>query len=96
MTFAISKLNDHSLIHYLIQILPEQKPAPATSQNGNAAKKRQIPASKAKSTASSESARKAREAREQTRRQLLEEKRRAMRSNAKKLDNSVEIFVPDT
>ncbi|XP_058798344.1 uncharacterized protein LOC131668303 isoform X2 [Phymastichus coffea] len=78
------------------EIVPEQKSAPTTPQNGSASKRRQTPSSKAKSAANSEAARKTREVREQTRRQMLEEKRRAMRSNANKSDDSVEIFVPDT
>ncbi|OXU25732.1 hypothetical protein TSAR_012401 [Trichomalopsis sarcophagae] len=78
------------------EVAPEQKPTPATPHNGSAIKRRQTPASKAKSAANAEAARKAREAREQTRRQLLEERRRAMRSSAGKPNNSVEMFLPET
>ncbi|XP_025157274.1 uncharacterized protein LOC105180497 isoform X2 [Harpegnathos saltator] len=74
------------------EIVPDKKAAPA-SQNG---KRRVIPLHKAKPTANSEASRKAREAREQARRQLIEERRRAMRSNAQNTDSSVEIFAPET
>ncbi|XP_032691129.1 uncharacterized protein LOC116853905 isoform X2 [Odontomachus brunneus] len=72
--------------------VPDKKAAP-TSQNG---KRRVISVHKAKPTANSEANRKAREAREQARRQLIEERRRAMRSNAQNTDSSVEIFAPET
>ncbi|CAB0042462.1 unnamed protein product [Trichogramma brassicae] len=61
------------------EIVPEIKPVPSTPLNGNTKRRYQTPASKSKSSASA-SARKARETRDQTRRQLIEEKRRAMRS----------------
>ncbi|XP_011496602.1 PREDICTED: uncharacterized protein LOC105361190 [Ceratosolen solmsi marchali] len=76
-------------------VAEEQSP-PATPQNGNATKRRPTQISKVKSSTNSEVARKARESRERHRRQLIEERRRAMRSNANKSENSVEIFVPET
>lgn len=72
--------------------MPDKKAASA-SQNG---KRRVIPVHKAKPTANSEANKKAREAREQARRQMIEERRRAMRSNTQNVDNSVEIFAPET
>jgi len=73
--------------------MPDKKTTSATQQNG---KRRVIPVHKTKPTANSEANKKAREAREQARRQMIEERRRAMRSNAQNADNSVEIFVPET
>jgi len=73
--------------------VPDKKAASASQQNG---KRRVIPVHKAKSTANSEANKKAREARDQARRQIIEERRRAMRSNAQNVDNSVEIFAPET
>ncbi|XP_011877204.1 PREDICTED: uncharacterized protein LOC105567181 isoform X2 [Vollenhovia emeryi] len=74
------------------EVVPDKKTA-STSQNG---KRRVIPVHKAKPTANSEANKKAREAREQARRQMIEERRRAMRSNAQNADSSVEIFAPET
>lgn len=68
----------------------------AGPQNGNAAKRRVTPIHKPKSAATSEASKKAREAREQARRQLIEERRRAMRSNAQNSENTVKIFAPGT
>lgn len=76
-----------------MQVVLDKKAAAASQQNG---KRRVIPVHKAKPTANSEANKKAREAREQARRQMIEERRRAMRSNAQKIDNSVEIFAPET
>ncbi|KAL0122853.1 hypothetical protein PUN28_007496 [Cardiocondyla obscurior] len=75
------------------EIVPDKKAASTSQQNG---KRRVIPVHKAKPTANSEANKKAREAREQARRQMIEERRRAMRSNAQNADNSVEIFAPET
>ncbi|XP_077257366.1 uncharacterized protein LOC143894699 isoform X3 [Temnothorax americanus] len=75
------------------EVVPDKKTASASQQNG---KRRVIPVHKAKPTANSEANKKAREAREQARRQMIEERRRAMRSNAQNADNSVEIFAPET
>ena len=74
-------------------VLDKKAASTASQQNG---KRRVIPVHKAKPTANSEANKKAREAREQARRQLIEERRRAMRSNAQNTDNSVEIFAPET
>ncbi|KZC07107.1 Disks large-associated protein 4 [Dufourea novaeangliae] len=78
------------------ETVPEKKPAGIAPQNGNATKRRVASIHKPKSTANSEANKKAREAREQARRQLIEERRRAMRSNAQNSENTVKIFVPDT
>ncbi|XP_050454813.1 uncharacterized protein LOC126853263 [Cataglyphis hispanica] len=75
------------------EVVLDKKAAAASQQNG---KRRVISVHKAKPTANSEANKKAREAREQARRQMIEERRRAMRSNAQKIDNSVEIFAPET
>ncbi|XP_012535325.1 uncharacterized protein LOC105836083 [Monomorium pharaonis] len=75
------------------EVMPDKKAASTSQQNG---KRRVIPVHKAKPTANSEVNKKAREAREQARRQMIEERRRAMRSNAQNVDNSVEIFAPET
>ncbi|EFN74045.1 Disks large-associated protein 1 [Camponotus floridanus] len=75
------------------EVVVDKKAASASQQNG---KRRVIPVHKAKPTANSEANKKAREAREQARRQMIEERRRAMRSNAQNTDNSVEIFAPET
>ncbi|XP_025074871.1 uncharacterized protein LOC105430173 [Pogonomyrmex barbatus] len=75
------------------EIVPDKKAASASQQNG---KRRVISVHKAKPTANSEANKKAREAREQARRQMIEERRRAMRSNAQNADSSVEIFAPET
>lgn len=76
--------------------IQEPKSSPSSPQNGSASKRRQTPASKVKPSANSEALRKTREAREQSRKQLIEERRRAMRANANKPDSAVEIFVPET
>lgn len=76
-----------------VQVVPDKKTASTSQQNG---KRRVISVHKAKPTTNSEASKKAREAREQARRQMIEERRRAMRSNAQKVDNSVEIFAPET
>lgn len=65
----------------------------ATAQNGNNTKRRVVVTQKPKPTANSEANRKAREAREQARRQMLEDRRKAMKS---KTQQSVEIFAPKT
>lgn len=78
------------------EIVPEKKSNASLSQNGNAAKRRITPVHKIKPTANSEANKKAREAREQARRQMIEERRRAMRSNIQNQDNSVKIFAPET
>lgn len=75
------------------EIVPDKKTASTSQQNG---KRRVIPVHKAKPTANSEANKKAREAREQARRQMIEERRRAMRSNGQNPDNSVEIYAPET
>ncbi|KAF3429925.1 hypothetical protein E2986_02881 [Frieseomelitta varia] len=80
----------------LFQTVPEKKTVASTPQNGTTAKRRVAPIHKSKSTANSEANKKAREAREQARRQLIEERRRAMRSNAQNSENTVKIFAPDT
>ncbi|CAL7950658.1 unnamed protein product [Xylocopa violacea] len=78
------------------ETVPEKKAVTTAAQNGGPAKRRVAPIHKPKSTANSEANKKAREAREQARRQLIEEKRRAMRSNAKNSEDTVKIFAPDT
>ncbi|XP_061939638.1 disks large-associated protein 4 isoform X13 [Apis cerana] len=78
------------------ETVPEKKTITSIPQNGTTAKRRVPPIHKSKSTANSEANKKAREAREQARRQLIEEKRRAMRSNAQNSENTVKIFAPDT
>ncbi|XP_043515484.1 uncharacterized protein LOC122531532 [Frieseomelitta varia] len=78
------------------ETVPEKKTVASTPQNGTTAKRRVAPIHKSKSTANSEANKKAREAREQARRQLIEERRRAMRSNAQNSENTVKIFAPDT
>ncbi|KAK1122441.1 hypothetical protein K0M31_009662 [Melipona bicolor] len=78
------------------ETVPEKKTVASTPQNGTTAKRRVAPIHKSKSTANSEANKKAREAREQARRQLIEEKRRAMRSKAQNSENTVKIFAPDT
>ncbi|XP_076679268.1 uncharacterized protein LOC143374747 isoform X2 [Andrena cerasifolii] len=78
------------------ETVPEKKPVVAGPQNGNAAKRRVTAIHKPKSAATSEASKKAREAREQARRQLIEERRRAMRSNAQNSENTVKIFAPGT
>ncbi|XP_033323404.2 uncharacterized protein LOC117218833 [Megalopta genalis] len=78
------------------ETVPEKKSANVGAQNGNATKRRAAPIHKPKATANSEANKKAREAREQARRQLIEERRRAMRSNAQNSENTVKIFAPDT
>nr|KAF7439395.1 hypothetical protein H0235_001786 [Vespula pensylvanica] len=89
-----STLNDYNT--FLIKIVPEKKSNASISQNGSAAKRRIPPVHKTKPTANSEANKKAREAREQARRQMIEERRRAMRSNIQNQDNSVKIFAPET
>ncbi|XP_076632142.1 uncharacterized protein LOC143347113 [Colletes latitarsis] len=78
------------------ETVPEKKSVVAGPQNGSTTKRRVTPIHKPKSTANSEANKKAREAREQARRQLIEERRRAMRSNAQNSENTVKIFAPDT
>ncbi|XP_076180106.1 uncharacterized protein LOC143153127 [Ptiloglossa arizonensis] len=78
------------------EIVPEKKSVAVVPQNGSTTKRRVAPIHKPKSTANSEANKKAREAREQARRQLIEERRRAMRSNAQNSENTVKIFAPDT
>ncbi|XP_076284870.1 uncharacterized protein LOC143211262 isoform X2 [Lasioglossum baleicum] len=78
------------------ETVPEKKSGSVGAQNGNATKRRAAPIHKPKATANSEANKKAREAREQARRQLIEERRRAMRSNAQNSENTVKIFAPDT
>ena len=80
----------------MFQIVPEKILIPSTPQNGSTHKRRSTHVSKIKSTPTSEANKKAREAREQSRRQIIEERRRAMRSMTKNADNPVEIFIPDT
>ncbi|KAL2718038.1 hypothetical protein V1478_011914 [Vespula squamosa] len=80
----------------ICDVVPEKKSNASLSQNGNAAKRRITPVHKTKPTANSEANKKAREAREQARRQMIEERRRAMRSNIQNQDNSVKIFAPET
>ena len=75
------------------QVIPEKKPG---QENGNASKRRIIVTQRPKPTATSEANRKTREAREQARRQMIEDRRRAMRSNAQKEDDTVKIFAPET
>lgn len=84
------------LFSFIFQIVPEKKSNASISQNGSAAKRRITPVHKTKPTANSEANKKAREAREQARRQMIEERRRAMRSNIQNQDNSVKIFAPET
>ncbi|KAK0158413.1 hypothetical protein PV328_009419 [Microctonus aethiopoides] len=74
------------------EVIPE-KTVTATAQNGNNTKRRVVVTQKPKPTANSEANRKAREAREQARRQMLEDRRKAMKS---KTQQSVEIFAPKT
>ncbi|CAD1476832.1 unnamed protein product, partial [Heterotrigona itama] len=71
-----------------VKTVPEKKTMASTPQNGTTAKRRVAPIHKSKSTANSEANKKAREAREQARRQLIEERRRAMRSNAQNSENT--------
>lgn len=82
------------------QVIPDAKAITSLPQNGSSSKRRVNVLSKVKPTANSEANRKAREAREQARRQMIEERRRAMRSQAQNKDqsdaDSVEIFVPET
>ncbi|XP_068980620.1 uncharacterized protein [Bombus flavifrons] len=78
------------------ETVPEEKTVASAPQNGTTAKRRVTPIHKPKSTANSEANKKAREAREQARRQLIEERRRAMRSKAQNSENTVKIFAPDT
>ncbi|XP_054003085.1 uncharacterized protein LOC128889459 isoform X1 [Hylaeus anthracinus] len=78
------------------ETVPEKKSAAGVAQNGSTPKRRVTPIHKPKSTANSEANKKAREAREQARRQLIEERRRAMRSNAQNSEDTVKIFAPDT
>ncbi|CAK9812505.1 Disks large-associated protein 1 [Anthophora plagiata] len=78
------------------ETVPEKKAVTVSPQNGTTGKRRVTPIHKPKSTANSEANKKAREAREQARRQLIEERRRAMRSNAQNSENTVKIFAPDT
>lgn len=73
--------------------MPDKRTASTSQQNG---KRRVVPIHKTKSAVNNEANKKAREAREQARRQMLEERRRAMRSKAQNADNTVEIFVPET
>ncbi|XP_066588189.1 uncharacterized protein [Prorops nasuta] len=77
------------------EVVPEKKAGTSTSQNGNT-KRRIGSVHKPKPTVNSEANKKAREAREQARRQMLEERRKAMRSSAQNSDSSVKIFAPET
>ncbi|XP_034950363.1 disks large-associated protein 4 isoform X2 [Chelonus insularis] len=70
-----------------------EKSTKQLAQNGNNIKRRTVIPQKSKPTVSSEASRKAREAREQARRQMLEDRRKAMKSQTPK---SVEIFAPKT
>ncbi|XP_015608318.1 uncharacterized protein LOC107274080 isoform X2 [Cephus cinctus] len=78
------------------EVIPDKKAITSAPQNGNATKRRVAVSHKVKPTANSEANRKAREAREQARRQMIEERRRAMRTSAQKAEDSVEIFAPET
>lgn len=78
------------------EVVPEKKNNASHSQNGNTAKRRITPVHKTKPTANREANKKAREARVQARRELMEEIRRAMRSNMQNQDNTVKIFAPET
>ncbi|KAK0091859.1 hypothetical protein PV326_002599 [Microctonus aethiopoides] len=95
-TCALSKFNKIfcrlSFYLYVYGVIPE-KTVTATAQNGNNTKRRVVVTQKPKPTANSEANRKAREAREQARRQMLEDRRKAMKS---KTQQSVEIFAPKT
>ncbi|XP_063977964.1 uncharacterized protein Vlc [Diachasmimorpha longicaudata] len=75
------------------QEIPQEKSTPAQSQNGTSAKRRTVASQKPKSAANTEANRKAREARELARRQMMEERRKAMKSQ---IQQSVEIFAPKT
>ncbi|KAK2584813.1 hypothetical protein KPH14_007126 [Odynerus spinipes] len=87
-------MNDSNTV--FVKIVPEKKSNASPSQNGNATKRRIPPVHKTKPTANSEANKKAREAREQARRQMIEERRRAMRSKMQNQDDSVKIFAPET
>lgn len=79
------------------EIVPEKRTITGgTSLNGSTTKRRINSTPKIKATPSSEANKKAREAREQSRRQMIEERRRAMKSMTKNENNSVEIFIPET
>lgn len=80
----------------MFQIIPEKISVSGTTQNGSMHKRRSTYLQKVKSTPANEANKKAREAREQSRRQMIEERRRAMRSMAKNADNHVKNFIPDT
>uniref|UniRef100_A0A0C9RNZ4 Dlgap1 protein n=1 Tax=Fopius arisanus TaxID=64838 RepID=A0A0C9RNZ4_9HYME len=75
------------------QEIPPEKSAATQGQNGVSAKRRTVVSQKPKSAANSEANRKAREAREIARRQMMEERRKAMKSQ---IQQSVEIFAPKT
>ncbi|XP_011301070.1 uncharacterized protein vlc [Fopius arisanus] len=75
------------------QEIPPEKSAATQGQNGVSAKRRTVVSQKPKSAANSEANRKAREAREVARRQMMEERRKAMKSQ---IQQSVEIFAPKT
>ncbi|KAG7189144.1 hypothetical protein KM043_008712 [Ampulex compressa] len=81
------------------KIVPEKKEMGAAPQNGGTTKRRVVAVHKGKSSVSSEASKKAkeaREAREVARRQLIEERRRAMRAGAQKAEDTVKIFAPET
>ncbi|XP_051163924.1 exonuclease 1-like isoform X2 [Leptopilina boulardi] len=78
------------------EIVPEKRLITGTPLNGSTPKRRMTPAPKMKATPASEANKKAREAREQSRRQMIEDRRRAMKSMNKNENNSVEIFIPET
>ncbi|XP_033218883.1 uncharacterized protein LOC117174165 isoform X2 [Belonocnema kinseyi] len=78
------------------EIITEKISIPGFIKNGNLHKRRSTNLPKVKSTPISEANKKAREAREQSRRQILEERRRAMRSIPKNADNPVKIFISET
>ncbi|XP_044581752.1 uncharacterized protein LOC123263221 isoform X2 [Cotesia glomerata] len=74
------------------EVAVEKAAVARTQQNGNNAKRRVIN-QKPKATATSEANRKAREAREQARRQMMEDRRKSMKTQNQQ---SVEIFAPKT
>ncbi|XP_012285584.1 uncharacterized protein LOC105702525 isoform X2 [Orussus abietinus] len=79
--------------------LAEGEVTPSSAQNGHATKRRTTSSRsvKPRQVANTEASRKAREAREQARRQMIEERRRAIKSSAPKdPEASVAIFAPKT
>lgn len=69
------------------------EPAPAQAQNGKNAKRRTVVCNKPKFAANTEANQKARVARELARRQMMDERRKAMKSQ---VQQTVEIFAPKT